>query len=444
MKKGHNEQERELDTEDQARHDAPQTPLLCIFVSLLFASAVLLTAPRESSAMISSRYLGDVSVSLEGAKRTKPLYVESLVKYCLEKGDYRTWDSIDLASLGQCIKNTKLFESVEVAATRPEIKVTVSDRWTLIPIPSAYASDGKRSIGAFLFDSNFLGIGKTVGAGGSVSTEGSTFSLMYFDPWVRFTDITMNAMASRSSTELDAYHRTSTLYAYDKKELGFHVSPGYRMTPLITGSVSLNYTKKQFSQIETFSYPADYACWGVGARLSYANSDYKLFYNDGFSGSISWSRQVRRTDDLNNIESTTARFEWDHLLFGTHALQLGLQASSQSSDVGIGDVATYGRGKGFRGIQPSGLWARQLAAGSVDYQIPIAHWGHGTVTIAPFVDYGTYKPFFEGTGNNYTAYGVGAYYFINLINLPGVGLAVGNNDDFMGVFATLSIGMSFN
>jgi len=410
----------------------------------MIATTILLITPRDASAVISSEYLGEVTVSLEGAKRTKPRYVESLVKYCLEKGDYRTWESIDQAALGQCIRNTRVFESADVAVIQPEIKVTVSDRWTLIPIPSAYASNGKRSVGVFLFESNFLGIGKTLGAGASLSTEGSTFSLMYFDPWVGFTDVTLNAMASRSSTELDAYHRTSTLYAYDKKETGFKLSPGYRMTPFITGSVSLTYTKKQYSQIEAFSYPGDYASWGVGARLSYSNSDYKLFYNDGFSADFTWNRQVRRTDDLGRVSSVTARLEWDHLLFGKHALQVGVQASSQSSDVGIGDVGTYGRVKGFRGIQPSGLWARQAAAGSLDYQIPVARWGHGTVTVAPFVDYGTYKPFFAGSGNYYTAYGVGAYYFINLINLPGVGLVVGNNDDFMGVFATVSIGMSFN
>jgi len=415
-----------------------------VHMLLLIATIALLIAPQESYAVISNQYLGDVSVSLEGAKRTQPRYVESLVRYCLEKMDYRTWDSIDQASLGQCIKNTKLFESVDVVVTKPEIKVTVSDRWTLIPIPSAYASNGKRSVGAFLMDSNFLGIGKTVGVGGSVSTEGNTFSLIYFDPWVRFTDFTFNAMASRSNAELDAYDRTSTIYAYEKKETGFMLSPGYRITPFITGSVSLNYANKHYTQVESFTYPGDYAYWSVGARLSYSNADYKLFYNDGVSANISWNRQARRTDDLDKVANTSARLEWDQLMFGKHALQIGVQASSQSSDVGIGDVSTYGRTRGYRGIQPSGLWARQMAAGSIDYQIPVAHWGHGTVTVAPFVDYGTYKPFFEGTGKYYTAYGVGAYYFINLINLPGVGFAVGNNDDFMGTFVSFSIGMAFN
>lgn len=421
-------------------------PLLVfgIRMSFMIATTILLITPRESFAAISNKYLGEVTVSLEGAKRTKPRYVEALVKFCLEKGAYRTWESIDQTALGQCIKNSRVFASVDVAVTRPEIKVTVSDRWTLLPIPSVYASDGKRSVGVFLFDSNSFGIGKIVGVGGAVSTEGNTFSLMYRDPWVMFTDFTFSAVASRSSTELNAYDRTSAIYAYKKKETGVHLSPGYRITPFTTCSVSLNYSNKQYLQVGAFPYPDAYISRGVGARLSYSNSDYKLFYNDGFSADIAWSRQMSRSDDRSKVSSTNVRLEWDQVLFEKHALQLGVQASSQSSDVGIGDVATHGRSRGFRGIQPSGLWAHQAVAGSIDYQIPIAHWGHGTVTVAPFVDYGTYKPLFAGAANDYTAYGVGAYYFINSINLPGVGLVVGNNKDFMGTFVTVSIGMGFN
>lgn len=410
---------------------------------VLVATTILLFMPRESCA-ISNQYLGEVTVSVQGAKRTEPRYVEALVKSCLEKAGYQTWESIDRADLAQCIKNAKVFESVDIAVTPPEIKVTVSDRWTLIPIPSVYSSGGKRSVGLFVFESNFLGLGKVVGAGGAATTEGNTYSLIYRDPSVMFTDFTFSAIAGRSATEVDAYDRTSTIYAYRKNETGIYLSPGYRITPRINGSISLGYTSKQYSPIGAFTPPAGYSSTSVGARLSYSNSDYKLFYNDGFSGDISWNRQVSRTDGRGKVSSVRARLEWGQVLFEKHALQLALQASSQSSDVGIGDVSNHGRTRGYRGIQPAGLWAREIVTASMDYQIPIVHWGHGTVTVAPFVDYATYKPFFAGTARDYTAYGVGAYYFMNRINLPGVGLVVGNNDKFMGGFVTISIGMAFD
>ena len=73
----------------------------------------------------------------------------------------------------------------------------------------------------------------------------------------------------------------------------------------------------------------------------------------------------------------------------------------------------------------------------------MAKTGQGTFTVAPFVDYGDYKPFVEGSGSNYAAYGIGAYYFVNLINLPGIGLVLGRNEQFMDNFVTFQIGMAF-
>jgi hypothetical protein len=135
--------------------------------------------------------------------------------------------------------------------------------------------------------------------------------------------------------------------------------------------------------------------------------------------------------------------QWDITLFELHALQLGVHGGLQTDNGNRGDVTMYGRAKGYRGIEPNGLWTRRIVAVSVDYQIPVAKTGHGTFTVAPFVDHGEYQPFVQGSGSNYTAYGIGAYYFVNLINLPGIGLVLGKNDEFMGSFVTFQIGMGF-
>ena len=412
-----------------------------ILVVLMLAISML---PSTSSALVRNEHLGDINITMEGATRTKLAYMESLVKRCLEKSGDKAWETVDSATLQQCITNTRHFAKVEVRVNRPEIAVTIKERWTLLPIPNMYASNGKRSAGVFVYDSNFLGYGKVVGAGGAVSTEGNTFSLMYFDPAVQFTNATFNIMASRSNTETDAYDKTMILYGYKKTEAGFTVSPGYKVTPFITISLSANYSDKNYSELEAFAVPRDYTYWGLGARAAYRNADYKLFYNDGFTASLGWNKQMHRTDQEQRIAHASASLEWDLTMFGKHALQLGLRGSTQSSTVTEKDVSTYGRGKGYRGIQSQGLWSRQIAAVSADYQVPVAKWGHGTVTVAPFLDYGTYKPFFAGTGNNYTAYGVGAYYYINLISLPGIGLTAGMNDDFMGSFVAFQVGMGFN
>lgn len=408
-------------------------------------SALVWIFPLEVSAAIKNDYLGDISVSVDGAARTKPRVIESLVEKCLEKKGYKTWEAVNADEVSQCLRNSRLFKKVEVKIEQSSIHITVADRWTLIPMPSFYASDGKRSAGVFVFDSNFLGYGKTVSVGGAVSTEGNTFSLMYMDPTVNFTNYTFSIMANRSDTEVDAYDSTNIIYGYEKKEMGVFISPGYSLTPKLGVSVSLGYSDKSYSQIDTnpFPIPGDYAATSVSTRVSYRNSDYKLFYNDGWTSSLMWSRQIHRSDDYDNVSHTSANFDWDLVMFQKHALQLGLHASRQSDNGNPGDVNMYGRGKGYRGIEPGGLWTQKIAAASVDYQIPLAKTGHGTFTVAPFVDYGTYHPYFAGNGSNYAAYGIGAYYFVNFINLPGVGLVFGRNQEFMGNFASFQIGMGF-
>lgn len=397
--------------------------------------------PQMSQAMIKNEYLGDVSVSVEGNTRSKPQLIESLVAKCLEKGGFKSWAVVDAASLRQCITNSRLFSEVAVEVKQPEIHVLIKDRWTLIPIPNAYSSDGKRSIGIFVFDSNFLGYGKTVGAGGALSTEGNTVSLFYSDPSVNFSDYTFRIWAVRSSSEFDAYDHRTIIYGFNKVEEGFSLSPGYKITPSLEMSLSLSYTNKQYSTLDQFIVPGDYRAWSAGAKITYADSDYKLFYNDGLSGQIAWSTQTQRSGTGKRISNATARIEWDILVFDKHALQLALNAARQS-DATAGDVSMFGRTRGYRGIQPNGLWTREIVAGSADYQIPLAKRDHGTVTVAPFVDYGTYKPFFPGVRSNYVAYGIGTYYFINLINLPGIGLQAGVNDHFMGAFIAFQIGMA--
>ncbi len=409
-----------------------------IFITICF----LLLVPQMSSALIRNEYLGEVMVSVEGNTRSKPQLIESLVMRCLEEGSFKSWDAVDAAALEQCIKNSRLFYEVGVEVKHPEINVRIKDRWTLIPLPMAYASNGKRSAGVFVFDSNFLGYGKTVGAGGSVSTEGYTFSLFYSDPSVNFSDYTLRISAMRSSAEYDAYEKDTIIYGFNKVEEGFLLSPGYKITPSLALSLSLNYLIKNYSTLDEFIAPEDYSGWSAGAGVSYTNSDYKLFYNDGLSGKIAWLNQIQRSDGGRKISQTTARFEWDALVFGKHALQVGLNAGTQS-DPGAGDVSMFGRGRGYRGIQPNGLWTRRIVSVSADYQIPVAHRVHGIVTVAPFANYGIYKPFFPENSGNYSAYGIGAYYFIKKINFPAIGLVAGVNEHFMGAFVALQVGMAF-
>jgi len=396
---------------------------------------------HTASASINNNYLGEITVHVEGAKRTKDSTFESLVEKCLEKGNYKTWESIDTDMLGQCISNSRLFRSVEVRINTPEIDVTVEERPTLIPIPLAYSAARKNMIGALVLDSNFLGYGKTAGVMGEVSTDGNTFTLFYTDPSIDFSNFTSRIIFNQSSNELDLYQGNSIIYAYRKRQRILLFSPGYMITPVLEFSILLNYADQRYEEISPYTtIPDNYWSYGTGARLSYSNADFKYYYKDGVSAKIEWFRQIHRSDGSDNVSQTTIKCEWDELVFSPHALQLVLNAANLTDNGNAGDVLMFGNEKGYRGIEPNGLWTRNIATVSADYQIPVKKVKRGIFTIAPFIDYGMYKPISPATGSNYTAYGVGGYF--NAL-LGEVGLLFGRNEEFMGNFITFQLGLEY-
>ncbi len=411
--------------------------------TFLLLACTLFLLTTEASALIQNEYLGDITVTVEGATRTKERFIESLAEKCLKKKEYRSWETVNTKALSQCLSNSRLFKNVEVTVGTAELKVTVAERWTLIPVPYFYSSNDKRAAGLYVFESNFLGYGKTVSAGGAVSTDGNRFSLMYMDPAINYSNHTLSVMAYRSNAEVDAYVKRDIVDGFNKNETGVFLSTGYKITPSLELSLNVGYGDRSYEQLDSFAIPEEYQAASVGARGSYHNADYKLFYNDGLSGSISWLSQVHRSDGKEKLSQGTASIQWDISLLELHVLQLGFHGAIQSDNGIRGDLGMHGGARGYRGIEPNGLWTRRIITVSADYQIPVARTGHGTFTVAPFVDYGEYKPVYAGIGSNYTAYGIGGYYFVNLINLPGVGIAIGRNAEFMGNFVTVQIGMGF-
>jgi outer membrane protein assembly factor BamA len=404
---------------------------------------ILMMIAFPSYASVKNTYLGEVHVHIEGAERTKDRTVEFLVEQCLSKENYKNWEQVDPAGLGQCISNSRLFESVKVRAKKPDIFVLVVDRWTLLPGLTGYSINGNSLIGAVIVDTNFLGYAKKVEAIGAWSTEGNTFILAYVDPMVNFSKATLQMSINESIMELDQYRRSSIIYAFMKKERSFFISPGYRITPTLEFSVLLNYTRRQYDTINSYTtLPDNYWSYSAGARLSYANTDYKIYYNDGISTSIQWLRQIYRSDESDYVSETSARFELDKALYKDNACLIVINTSSLIDSANLGDNLMFGNEKGYRGIAPNGLWTRRSAAVSFDYQIPVKKVTDGIFTVAPFADYGIYEPISPVTGNHYFAYGAGGYFFFN--DMPGVlGILAGRNESFMGAFVSVQVGYGF-
>jgi hypothetical protein len=128
-------------------------------------------------------------------------------------------------------------------------------------------------------------------------------------------------------------------------------------------------------------------------------------------------------------------------LLKKNALQLMLRYKGTNGNNSY-EAFNLGYERGYRGVQYNTLWATDSYAVSLDYHIPIGKTRYGTWTVAPYYDKGWFNPVHNIGVDEYESYGVGMYLYLRKIAMPGLGIVVGRNENFMGDYIAFSIGLT--
>ncbi|HCM40154.1 MAG: hypothetical protein A2070_07880 [Bdellovibrionales bacterium GWC1_52_8] len=395
----------------------------------IFPSAILALFLGFSAGAATPAY------EVTGLNRTTPAFFDHIIRFCSEKA------TLEAASLKQCVYDFRIFSSVEIEKS-PEGKfhVFVQERWTLFPIPMMYVSNDIRRYGFFVFESNFLGRGKVFGGGLAVSNAGNTYFILYRDPAVNYSPFTLTLRAALDSQDVYAYAGKIKAYGYKEDRQGIVVAPGLRLNPYWSLSVEPEWVRRNFKSAGFDGTPDDYSTIDGGIRLQYQDTAYRLFFNEGFSADLRLKRQLYKSDDQARATTIESSVAWEKSAFFTHVFQFsGRIASLYGADPR--DLIRTGYMRGYRGIEANGLWLRKTLALSFDYQIPLASVASGVWTLAPFVDLGWFKSTVDTSREAYQSYGLGTYFFISRIALPGMGLIAGHNAEYKGNFVAFFLGM---
>ena len=307
-------------------------------------------------------------IKISGNIRTKTIYLQHLVKRCLEqKKAHEDKTRMDTGALRQCIMNSRLFAEVEVRTTTGQIAVEVEEKWTLIPVPALQAGSGKsESAGAYLFESNFLGMGMTAGLGGSVSNTGSSFLAFLSDPSFLFTHWQYSANVVRQNGDVVQYGHDTELDGFHEVASTFALAVGYQFHPwLLTPRITRQF--KVFSAYGAYEIPRDNASTGLGLSLSYDTKNYKLYYAEGLGFQVNVNQEASRTDHVERYLSNSVQVNWQHAFFDDQALQLLLQGGVLYGGEKA-DRPRLGGGRGLRGIEARTLWAQRYLVTAMDYQ----------------------------------------------------------------------------
>jgi len=381
--------------------------------------------------------------SITGNEKTKTHYIERLLFKCEE-------EQTTLKKLEQCLLNSRLFSEVNIKEVDQKIIVDVKDRWSIIPFPSIkLKSDGKKSYGFFIFDGNFLGMGTLFGVGGSYSNTSSSYVLFYQDKSFLLTNWTMGFSTGRNNA--DIYLKTKALKvkdAFHEKTSHTTFSLGYSFSNQLNIEGSLMERFSTYEIIDNYTLLQEFRSTIAKIKATWKNEEYKFYFSDGIRLTSSFDKEIYRTDESSKTRSFNFNFIAGKETFNKQAIQWTINTTvvnaNDKRDSLKSSSGKQSSARGLRGIPEGSYLASSLFTTSFDYQIPLRFTKYGTWTFAPFFDFGKINIFEHKTVDLWQkAYGLGSYFFLKGIMLPGIGFIVGRNETFNTGFAELSIGESF-
>jgi len=381
-------------------------------------------------------------LNVQGNTKTTLGFLNARVHDCLDEQGAQRWDDVDNDELRQCILDTRVFSEVDLKLTPPVLELTVKERWTIIPIPFVYAQRDSKRYGLFVYDSNFLGRGKQAVAGGSTGNRGNTLFVLYRDPSVLYGKWTALAKYKIGQEDYLRYQGETEINGYSEKEHNAELRLGYKISPWLEAALHTEIAQRRYSQLAPFDYPLqDYFFVYLGPYVSYDRTDFHFYFQQGNKFRLELGTQIHRDDDAPQVAQYQMAYDWQHTIIGKHALQIHLLSGVKNTD-DVRDSFKLGGSTGFRGVEAAGIWAKQAHSLSLDYKIPFWDTKFGTWTVGPFADFAWFKEFDAEHHDESKAYGVSTFMFLKKIALPGIGIVIGRNEDYLGDFISVSIGFA--
>jgi outer membrane protein assembly factor BamA len=381
---------------------------------------------------------------VRGNERTETDYIAKLAQTCIEeKSGLSLLPDAQLSTLEQCLMNAKIFAKVSTQFVGTKIRIEVEEKWTLIPAPFFQSSGSTRKFGLLVFETNFLGQGLTLALGGNSSNRGNGFFGFFTDPSLFSTQYFVSLSASKDATIYEAVGKNDKVNdSFFERSYAGNVSVGYRFAWLNL-SANIGRTVREYEQHERYIKPSPYALNKAGATVDYDRRNYKLYFSDGLFSRVRYSHSFYESDDRAPFDQWEGSVSYQFLALEDHAINL-MGSLMKMSNIQKTDAERVGSTKGFRGIETKTAWAKSYFVQTFEYQVPIRSFERGTLTSAAFYDHGrleTLGPDLERI--DYHAIGLGIYFYLSRIAIPGFGLEWGMNSSYQKNFVNFSIGLSY-
>lgn len=85
-------------------------------------------------------------LQVQGNTKSQLSFIKHLVQDCLKELKVEEWSDLHSVELQQCVFDSKLFSKVDMVIAEPVIRISVIERWTIIPIPFVQAGQNSSSV----------------------------------------------------------------------------------------------------------------------------------------------------------------------------------------------------------------------------------------------------------------------------------------------------------
>ncbi len=174
-------------------------------------------------------------IEIQGLRRTKP----SVMQDILEKFKGTDSESFDRKKLEAELEKTQLFSLADAEVSGSTLRITVEEKFSLLPIPFAYLSSDSWGGGLVVLDNNAFGIMDQAAAGGFITSTGWRVLAGYSHTQKAGAPFGWNVSVNGGKSRTRIREEDGDLLlTYDNRVFGASAGINKRLAPWLKASVS--------------------------------------------------------------------------------------------------------------------------------------------------------------------------------------------------------------
>jgi len=403
---------------------------VCAVIYIFSFSGLLYAFGESTDEQKKDRFIaahGDLSVTgveVRGLSRTR----DSIVLREIPVTEGMPLSSFSPDDAVQELRKLNLFHAVSIDYEPNERGVHVvahlKEKWTLIPIPAIKFAGDYQSYGAFITESNFLGLKKTLYGGGAWSpTNGWRAQFGYIDPALSGSRFTMSMMALVGDELFENHSGDGELIQrFNAFHLKGEITAGYKIYKNHTLSLLTMYRQGDTVSVSSpLEEPPSVKVLYQGTRYTFRNLNFQKVFTFGWRVVLDYSRGIALNGNASGHNQSRLVAAYSFPLFSSHRMTL-LARGGAGKLPAVFEERIAGT-PGFKTLKANEVSADFFIAGVVTWEYPL--WSHSLVTVAAAASWeqGAFKKD-DMPAENAFGPGAGLRLYLKKVTIPAVGLDV--------------------